>query len=170
MTRIRWHQNQRKVICCAIALNLLIWPAPRITLNLLASPIKVVAASINSEVNDLRAIPLIDLPVGPVIIPVPMLPIWPFQSSTPVSRDLTMAERTARVVTARISPHKLVGYIGDSITFVAMGTDVDGKPAQGANFSWESSDQSKLSIDEAGQASLLAPGFVTVTARAGLTA
>ena len=68
----------------------------------------------------------------------------------------------------KVSPYKLVGYIGDSVTFVAMGTDIHGQPAHGAKFTWESSDPTKLTIDEAGRAALLQPGPVTVTARAGL--
>ncbi|MEK6410757.1 MAG: hypothetical protein AABN34_27855 [Acidobacteriota bacterium] len=31
------------------------------------------------------------------------------------------AERTARVAAVKVSPHKLVGYVGDSVTFVGIG-------------------------------------------------
>lgn len=78
-----------------------------------------------------------------------------------------MAERTARVAAISISPHRLVGYIGETVTFVAMGTGLDGSPAHGAKFQWESSDTNKLTIDEAGVATMLHPGMVIVTARAG---
>ncbi len=82
-------------------------------------------------------------------------------------RPQTLAERTAVVAAVRVSPHKLVGYVGDRVSFAGMGVDGDGQPAHGAKFEWESSDTSKLTIDEAGRASLLAPGIVIVTARAG---
>ncbi|HXF39109.1 MAG TPA: RHS repeat-associated core domain-containing protein [Blastocatellia bacterium] len=78
-----------------------------------------------------------------------------------------MAERTARVSAISVSPQKYVGYIGDSVTFVAIGTDPEGQPAHGAKFTWESSNEDKLTIDEAGRATLLGPGLVRVTARAG---
>jgi RHS repeat-associated protein len=96
-----------------------------------------------------------------------VLPIWPFQSATPVARDLSIAERIAKVAIVKVAPSKLVGYVGDSVTFVAMGTDAFGQPAHGAKFTWESSDPNKLTIDEAGRASLLHPGLIRVTARAG---
>jgi hypothetical protein len=79
-----------------------------------------------------------------------------------------LVERTNRVSTVVLAPHKYLGYIGDTVTFVAMGKDALGQPAQGPKFSFESSDLSKLTIDEAGRATLLQPGTVIVTARAGL--
>ncbi len=71
------------------------------------------------------------------------------------------------VAEVRVSPHKLVGYVGDRVSFAGMGVDGDGQPAHGAKFEWESSDTSKLEIDEAGGAALLHPGLVRVTCRAG---
>jgi hypothetical protein len=62
----------------------------------------------------------------------------------------------------------MVGYIGETVTFVAMGADIRGDVVHGAKFTWESSDTSKLTIDEAGRATLLAAGTVIVTCRAGL--
>jgi RHS repeat-associated protein len=79
----------------------------------------------------------------------------------------TLAERSAAVESVRLSPHKLVGYVGDHVTFVGMGVDSGGQPAHGAKFEWESSDTSELEIDEAGGATLLGPGLVRVTCRAG---
>jgi RHS repeat-associated protein len=86
---------------------------------------------------------------------------------TAPQRPQTLAERNAAVESVRLSPHKLVGYVGDHVTFVGMGVDGSGQPAQGAKFEWESSDTSKLEIDEAGGATLLGPGLVRVTCRAG---
>lgn len=94
-----------------------------------------------------------------------MLPIWPF---TVAAHPITLADRTNRVATVTISPHRMVGYIAETVTFVAMGADIRGELVHGAKFSWESSDTSKLTIDDAGRATLLAPGMVIVTCRAGL--
>src|SRR5205823_2894312 len=66
------------------------------------------------------------------------------------------------------APHRLVGYVGETVTFIAMGQDIRGDVAHGAKFQWESSDTNKLTIDEAGQATMLHPGMVIVTARAGV--
>lgn len=46
-----------------------------------------------------------------------------------------------------------------------MGFGTDRQPAHGAEFDWESSDTSKLEIDEAGRAMLRQPGLVRVTCR-----
>ena len=63
----------------------------------------------------------------------------------------------------------MVGYVAETVTFVAMGADIRGDVVHGAKFTWESSDTSKLTIDEAGRATLLAAGTVIVTCRAGLS-
>ena len=166
----------RTITCHAIIVNLLIWPGPTLKPILDTSSAIVVSAAA-SAINELRALPIVMLPLdlsspGPLMIPVPVFPFWPFQADS-VARPIipiTMAERTARVGAVSISPHRLVAYIGETVTFVAMGTGLDGHPAHGAKFQWESSDTSKVTIDEAGRATMLHPGMVIVTARAGAAA
>jgi RHS repeat-associated protein len=163
----------RRLVSFAIILNLFIWPAPGITLKSF-EPASALASTVSSTVigevglafSELRAAPVVFVPLGPILLPLPVFPLWPLQSSR-VASDLTMAERIARVSSITVSPQKHVGYIGDSVTFVAMGADAEGQPAHGAKFTWESSNEDKLTIDEAGRATLLGPGLVRVTARAG---
>ncbi len=164
---------RRKLVCFAIILNLLVWPTPGLTLRPMLDPVSVLTSTVSSTMSGAGsafsrfATSVVFIPAGPLMLPLPVLPLWPFQSVTPVARDLSMAERIARVAAVKVSPNKLVGYVGDSVTFVAMGTDSLGEPAHGAKFTWESSDPNKLTIDEAGRASLLHPGLVRVTAHAG---
>ena len=164
---------RRKLVCFAIIANLLIWPSPEVTFRPVFEPMSVLASdatstvlsvssAIASSVSELRALPVVMIPAGPVMVPVP----WPFAVGAP--RELSMVERTARVSSILVAPHKYVGYTGDSVTFVATGTDALGQPAHGAKFTWESSDERKLTIDEAGRASLLSAGTVIVTGRAGV--
>jgi RHS repeat-associated protein len=165
----------RMLVCLAITLNMLIWPSPDITIRPVIDPMSVVASTVSSSaltagINLASALrefrdapPVVMIKLGPMVMPVPVFPLW-FQSSTP--RELTMLERTSRAVDVTLSPHRFVGYIGDTVTFIAKGTTADGKPAHGAKFSFESSDESKLTIDEAGRATLLAAGTVAVIARA----
>jgi len=163
----------RSLLSFAIILNLFIWPAPGITLKSF-EPASALASTVSSTViaeaslafSELRSTPVVFVPLGPTLLPLPMFPLSTLQSSG-VDRDLTVAERIARVASMSVSPQKYVGYISDSVTFVAMGTDSEGQPAQGAKFTWESSNEDKLTIDEAGRATLLGPGLVRVTARAG---
>jgi hypothetical protein len=55
------------------------------------------ATSLASMVDSLRTAPVVGIPLGPFTVPVPAL----FQLSTPVTRDLSMAERSARAVNKR---------------------------------------------------------------------
>jgi len=176
---LRRKSLQRKLVSLAVALNLLIWPGPGLLAHDLvdevsraldvrfasASYVAYALRSFYSSISSLRAVPVVLIPSGPIMIPVPLLPIWPFTVAT---RQISMAERTNRVAVITVSPHKMVGYIAETVTFVAMGTDIRGDLAHGAKFTWESSDTSKLTIDEAGRATLLQPGVVSVTARAGV--
>ena len=61
-----------------------------------------------------------------------------------------------------------VGYQGETLIFNGFPLDASGQPVQGVPFSWESSDTSTLRIDDTGQATLLQPGRVNVTSRAGI--
>jgi RHS repeat-associated protein len=164
----------RTIVCQAIILNLLIWPSPRITFGALtdnvtnfAGTASSLAISAASAIRSLRSVPFVLIPSGPIIIPVPMLPIWPF---TITARPITMADRIAQVAAITVSPNRMVGYIAETVTFVAMGADIRGDLVHGAKFTWESSDTSKLTIDEAGRATLVTAGTVIVTCRAGLVA
>jgi RHS repeat-associated protein len=165
----------RAFTCHAIILNLLIWPSPQVTFGAITFPVSGVASTIASTVADLssiisslRSAPVIVIPSAPIMIPFPALPFWPF--NVQASRPISMAERTARVATIAVSPHRMVGYMGETVTFVAMGSDIRGDLVHGAKFQWESSDTNKLTIDEAGRATMLHPGMVIVTARAGAAA
>src|SRR5258708_7711564 len=108
----------------------------RPTVDRMSTFARAIPFGIEACINGLRSLPVIVVPLGPVVIPLPVLPIWPFQLSTAPARDLTIAERTARVATIAVAPHRLVGYIGETVTFVAMGKDIQGQPAHGAKFQW----------------------------------
>jgi len=157
--------------CLAIILNLLLWPAPGMALKPIVDSSSVLAvgvgATVDSSVSTLRSLPVVLIPTGPMFLPVPLPGLLRSQLGVSSARELTIAERTDRVSAIAVSPHKYAGYVGDSVTFVAMGTDLEGQAAHGAKFTFESSDTAKLTIDEAGRATLLGPGMVIVTARAG---
>jgi RHS repeat-associated protein len=90
---------------------------------------------------------------------------WLFRPSA--SHQETMADRNARVANIILSPNKFVGYLGETATFIALGKDFANQPVHGAKFNWESSDNNKLQIDEAGRATMLQPGLVRITCRTG---
>ena len=165
----------RTLTCHAIILNLLFWPSPKVTLAAITFPVTEAVSAIASTVAGLSSIvrslwsaPVIVIPSAPIMIPFPVVPIWPF--NVQASRPISMAERTARVATISLAPHRLVGYVGETVTFVAMGSDIRGDLVHGAKSQWDSSDTNKLTIDEAGRATMLHPGMVIVTSRAGAAA
>ncbi len=94
-----------------------------------------------------------------------MFEVWAAAPAIP--RQETLAERIARVSTIRITPYKFVGYIGETQTFTAVGADSTGQVVHGVRFSWETSNQDKIQIDEAGRATFLQPGLVHIICRAG---
>ena len=101
---------------------------------------------------------------------VAVLPVEPLVSiirklfRSPVRAQETTADRTSRVSVIRIEPGKLVGYLNQRVSFSAVGRDPLAGVVQGARFDWSSSDENKLRIDDSGQAMLLNPGLVWVTA------
>lgn len=63
-----------------------------------------------------------------------------------------------------ITPGRIVGYLGESLSFSAIGSNAAGLTIQGAQFSWSSSNAEMLQIDSSGQATLSGPGLVWVIA------
>jgi len=150
-------------------MNLLIWPSPKVSFGALASDLAgnagALTFSLESIAKYIRSTPVMFIDLGSSTILVPLLPIWPFSFGG--APQVRLADRIARVATIKVSPHKMVAYLNETITFIAMGSDVGGEIVQGAKFTWESSDTNKLTIDEAGRATTLRPGMVIVTSRAG---
>lgn len=132
-------------------MSLLILPGPGLPLNELPA---LASTAADATAGSLSYLPLVIKNLFRI-----------FSSAKP--RPQNLAERIASVRALRISPHKLVGYVGDRVSFAGIGVDSDGQPAHGVKFDWQSSDTSKLEIDEAGGAMLLSPGLVRVTCRAG---
>ena len=140
----------RRLLLTALVLNLLIWPGSQLTLRQLSV---LASASLGAASNSLSQVPQFFKRL--------------FGRSPLKAHQLTLTERTNLVSSMLISPHKYVGYVGDAVTFVAIGTDLSGEAVNGAKFSWTSSDEGHLTIDEAGRAKLLRPGLVRVICRAG---
>lgn len=90
-----------------------------------------------------------------------------FSSSARQTEDTTRT-RSLRVRAIEVSPDKRVGYLNEQVGFAALGKDSLGDIVQGARFDWSSSDERLLRIDDSGQATLIAPGLVWVTASSAL--
>jgi RHS repeat-associated protein len=144
------HGLTRKLLCLAIIINLLIWPSSGIALREL--PV-LAATAIEATTDSLGSIPNFFK--------------WLFGSQSAAVRQETLADRNARVAQIRISPHKFVGYLGETATLTSLGADSSGQTVQGVKFDWESSDTDKLQIDDAGRATFLNPGLARVTCRTG---
>lgn len=146
----RVHSNRlgrfvlRQAICIALTCSLLFMPGSSY-------------AFIQAPVLATTLIRVAVLPVAPMVSIIRKL--FQFSARTPEST----ADRTARVSVIHIQPGKLVTYQNQPVSFQAVGVDTFGKIAHGAKFSWSSSDESKLQIEE-GQALPIAAGLVWVTA------
>jgi RHS repeat-associated protein len=139
---------QRRVICCAIALSLVILPGSgfadggrmlsSLTLEVTESSIRVASW-------------LFNMLVGAQVRP-----------------PETLADRLAQVREIRISPSRFVGYAGELVTLQAIASNFAGETIQGVVFdNWTSSDEQLVQVDDAGLARLLRPGLMTITCRAG---
>ena len=143
---------QRRVICCAVALNLLIWAGPGLLAKDFADGVSrafdVRFASSSYEAYAARSFysSLLSL----------------FSSSAQQREDT--GTRSLRVRAIELNPGKRVGYLNERIGFSAVGKDSLGNIVQGARFEWSSSDERLLRIDDSGQGTLIAPGLVWVTA------
>jgi hypothetical protein len=142
---------QRKVVCFAVAFNLLLWPGPGlVTQHLLAAASQMLGTRVGFQSYEaffLRSL---------------------LSRSALVTQHETMADRALAVARIRLNPVKFVGYLDETITFTALATDYLDRTIQGVKFTWEESDlANKLRIDEAGRATFLQPGLARITCRAG---
>ncbi|MEK6304443.1 MAG: hypothetical protein AABO41_27455 [Acidobacteriota bacterium] len=149
----RWFRRRvfGKVISFTLIASLLILPGPGIA----ASDVRALAST------------AVDLTTAPIRFLQPILrSLFGFGAQARPRRE-TLTDRRARVSQIRVSPFKLVGYVGEGATFTASPTDFRDRTIQGVKFDWESSDPQKLQIDEAGRATFLQPGRAWITCRAG---
>jgi len=93
--------------------------------------------------------------------------LWLTSSSQPAEDSL--ADRLAQVAHIRVTPDRFVTYTGQSLIFDAVGTNFSGQPIPGLVFNWESSDSSKVQIDDTGRATFVSAGGPTqIICRAGV--
>lgn len=145
---------RRKLVCFALIFNILMWPGDAFTLQ----QVSVLGSAVSSSVSTLVTAPL---RISDAIFK------WMFGPTALLRQTETLQERTARVSSIRLSPPRFVAYVNENVTFTALGTDINGETVHGAKYTWESSDTDKAQIDEAGRATLLQPGMVQITCRAG---
>ncbi|MEK6302569.1 MAG: RHS repeat-associated core domain-containing protein [Acidobacteriota bacterium] len=142
---------RRKLMCFGLISSLLILPGPGIA----ASEVRALAST------------AVDLTTSPIRYLQPILKsLFGIGVRAKPQRE-TLADRRARVSRIRVSPLKLVGYVGDVTIFTASPTDFRDRTIQGVKFDWESSDPQKLQVDDAGRATFLQPGRVWINCRAG---
>ena len=106
------------------------------------------------------------------VTPVPVAIKWfnrLLRRSAKPPRQETLADRLAQVARIQLTPLKMVGYQGQSVSFTALPLNFSGETIQGVRFEWESSDLDKVQIDDGGNASFLQPGLARITCRAGAT-
>jgi RHS repeat-associated protein len=140
----------RKIVCLVLLANLLIWPTPGLAKDLESASIAALSSTITLTTGSLRAVShFLSLLFG---------------IRRAQTRGETTAERTAAVTNIQINPTRIVGYTDQQLHFSATGSNVNGQTIQGVQFSWSSSDQEKLQIDNSGMSTLISPGVVWVSA------
>ena len=138
----------RKLMCVAIVVSLVSIPTPG-----LAHGVNLVSSL------------TVDVTIGSVRVVS-----WLFSllfAGQEVSPD-TLEDRVAQVRSIGISPSRFVGYIGDTMTFQAVGRNFAGQTVQGVLFDdWESFNSLAVEVDNLGIARFVGAGLTTITCRVG---
>jgi RHS repeat-associated protein len=138
----------RKVIALVVVLNFLIWPIADIVIPQLRTLASTGVSMTGNPVWSLSS--LLSLLFGSATIP-----------------EDSLEDRLAQVAHLRISPTRLVAYEGERMCFSALATNYADQTIQGLSFTWESSNTSKVQIDDTGRADFLQPGASAITCHAG---
>jgi hypothetical protein len=144
---------QRRVVCFAVAFNLLLWPGPGAVIRDLIGFASTIPNVVNTRL----------LSSSYEAYFIKRLLSRPAQTL----RHDTPADRVGAVAQLQISPARLVAYLNQTIVFTALPSDYLDRTIQGVKVSWESSNPDKVQIDDSGRATCLQPGLVRVTCRAG---
>lgn len=127
----------RRAVCSLIVMSLPIWPG------------KFVLPSLTAKAY---ALDFTGAPIGYLPLVLKSL-VW-LTSSSQRAED-SLADRLAQVAHLRVTPDRFVAYEGQSLNFDAVGTNVAGQTIPGLVFNWESSDSSKVQIDDTGRATFV---------------
>ena len=145
---------ERRIICFAVAFNLLLWPGPGLATHYLFDAVSQGA----STVLDAR---LLSSSYEAYFIKR-------FLTRSPQTpRSDTPGDRIAVVAHLQLTPARLVAYLDEAIVFTALPTDYLDRTVQGVPLTWESSNPDKVQIDDSGRATCLQPGLARITCRAG---
>ncbi|MEK6289701.1 MAG: hypothetical protein AABO57_28630 [Acidobacteriota bacterium] len=111
---------RRKVACLAIILNMLIWPVPGVTLKTILYPVPALASTVGSTLSTLSsaggelgsffsglAASIVFIHAGPIIVPVPLLPLWAFQLGRESAREMNSIVGWERSVKLLELTHKV---------------------------------------------------------------
>jgi RHS repeat-associated protein len=153
MRRIYRHRFLRSLIVFVLLFSFLLAPSPQLAHEIAAS----ISASVGSGATQT------------IKLSTRLFSFF-FQSahaSQVIAESETLADRLAQVAQVQITPRRFVGYIGQTVAFRALPLNASGQTIQGVRFDWQSSDASKVQIDDDGQAHLLHPGLVRITCLAG---
>jgi hypothetical protein len=92
------------------------------------------------------------------------VPIWiPASSQTAA----TAPPDPSKVSSIGITPVNHVSYVGDRVAYHAQARDAGAAVVHGIKFNYQSLTPGTVSIDEAGRATMLAPGLATIACTAG---
>jgi len=151
--RLLRRATQRRVICLAVAFNLLLWPGVgAVTRDLIRFALSI------SNVVDAR---LLSSSYEAYFIKRLL------SRSAQTPRHDSPADRVAAVAQLQISPARLVAYLDQTVILTALPSDSLNRTIQGVPLTWESSDPTRVQIDDSGRATCLQPGLARITCRAG---
>jgi RHS repeat-associated protein len=160
-----------RALCLTLTVSLLVLPMPYAELARTASETvaRVAAmAELDASLAVERAAALITLIRSHLVVlrgfGVPV-PFWVPSGS---QSQATSPPNPSLVSSITVTPAKHAAFVGDRVAYSAQPRDVGAAVVHGIKFSWSTLNRDKVSIDEAGRATMLAPGLATIVCTAGL--
>jgi YD repeat-containing protein len=153
ISRIFFKRGHRRTIACvAIAMNLIIWPAPKLAaeeFGFLVSEVSRASSQVSASARDLH--------------------VWLRDGfgRKKKTRQVTAADRISAVGSIGISPSKFVAHVGQALSFSGQPSDTAARPVQGVPLSWSSSNTAIATVTNLGLVSFVGPGVTWITVSAG---
>jgi hypothetical protein len=158
-----------RTLCLVVTASLLALPMPYAALAQAASDaLAQVTAELNASLVADRAAAFLTMIRSHLFVlrgagfPIPL---WIPSSS---QRQPTGPPSPSLVSTVVVSPAMHAAFVGDRVAYSAQPRDVGAAVVQGIKFGWSTLNPDKVLIDEAGRATMLAPGLATIVCTAGL--
>jgi YD repeat-containing protein len=149
-----------RILCFAVVAALVILPTPYVDLAHAGSR----ALGVDRAAAFLAVIRSHIVVLNGFGVPIP-IPIW---ISSATQSQPTGPPSPSSVSSIVVSPAKHAAFVGDRVAYSAQPREAGGSVVHGIKLNWSTLSPDKVHVDEAGRATMVAPGLATIACTAGL--